>query len=255
MLNCPTTLSFSMVHCEKRLAKAHKLLGVTVVNRIIGFTLFLLGAKREDIAQYLKMPFGTLLSFLRRIDRHGLSTFEDRRKSSNAQTPGMDAMKISLSQHDKFISIQLNDKHQFMNIPRNNLLQCKVVLLSLLNQGFLSLKEISCVFGCSTRHIRELQVQMHKEDIYCLIDKREGQRHDYKFTPEIKAEIIQQFVLNVINHDRVSGKRIARNLQERCQLKLSPRSILFHFSKLGLNHIRESLPTQLAKLKKKSSVS
>ncbi len=82
MSNCPFDLHFSKTHSNKRIEKAYESLGVKVVNRIIGFTLFLLGAKREDIAKYLQMPVGTFLSFLTRTDRYGLLAFEDRRKST-----------------------------------------------------------------------------------------------------------------------------------------------------------------------------
>ena len=81
MSNCPIDLKFSKTHSDKRLEKAYERLGVKIITRIIGFTLFLLGAKREDIAQYLQTPVGTFLSFLTRTDRYGLLAFEDRRKS------------------------------------------------------------------------------------------------------------------------------------------------------------------------------
>ena len=75
MSNCPIDLSFSKIHSNKRIEKAYESLGVKIVTRIIGFTLFLLGAKREDIAQYLQIPMGTFLSFLTRTDQYGLLAF------------------------------------------------------------------------------------------------------------------------------------------------------------------------------------
>jgi len=63
MSNCPIDLNFSKIHSNKRIEKAYESLGVKIVTRIIGFTLFLLGAKREDIAQYLQMPMGTFFRF------------------------------------------------------------------------------------------------------------------------------------------------------------------------------------------------
>ncbi len=64
MSNYPINLNFSKTHSNKRLEKAYEGFGVNVIKRIIGFSLFLLGAKREDIAQYLQIPMGTFLSFL-----------------------------------------------------------------------------------------------------------------------------------------------------------------------------------------------
>ena len=137
MLNCPYSLAFSSTHSLKRLEKADKILGKSLVNRIIGFALFLLGAKREDIAQYLSLPFGTFLSFLTRIDQHGLLAFEDRRKLPSVQhekvrTP---PEKIRLSLKDTSICIQSGCQNQSLNIPCNNSLQSKVVLLSFFKSG------------------------------------------------------------------------------------------------------------------------
>lgn len=81
MSNYPTDLTFSKPLSNKRLKKAYESLGGNVISRIIGYTFFLLGAKRQDIAQYLQMPLGTFLSFLTRTDRYGILAFEDRRKS------------------------------------------------------------------------------------------------------------------------------------------------------------------------------
>jgi hypothetical protein len=56
MSNCRFDLSFSKTHSDKRIDKAYKTCGADIVNRIIGFALFLFGAKREDIAKSLQMP-------------------------------------------------------------------------------------------------------------------------------------------------------------------------------------------------------
>ena len=53
---CPSSLSFSEVHSAKRVEAASKTLGETVVRRLVAFALFLMGAKREEIAQHLSMP-------------------------------------------------------------------------------------------------------------------------------------------------------------------------------------------------------
>ena len=77
--DCLPRLSYSSIHRSNRLSKARNMLGATVVNRLIAFVLFLFGANRKDIAGYLETPFDTVLSFLTRINKHGLSGFDDRR--------------------------------------------------------------------------------------------------------------------------------------------------------------------------------
>jgi hypothetical protein len=251
MSNYPINLNFSKTHSNKRLEKANKAFGVNVINRIIGFTLFLFGAKREDIAQYLQMPIGTFLSFLTRTDRYGLLAFEDRRKFTpikvvQTETP----LKISLGVMEENVIIQLSSKNQSIIIPRQNILQCKVILLTFLNNGLLSAKEVSEVLGLSVRHTRELNTKIHDEDVYCLIDKRKGQIQDYRFTPEIKAELIQQVAANAITGKPTSSRVISEQINERCDLNLPDRSIRLHMKKLGLPTIAKSLPALVDTLKK-----
>jgi len=249
MLNCPYTLTFSTTFRTKRLEKAYSILGINVVKRIIGFVLFLLGANREDIAQYLEVPFGTFLSFLTRVDKHGLHAFEDRRKSSAVPQRKLET-SLSLIVQEKKVPIQLAPGHSSIDIPADNSLQAKVVLLTFLNSGLICTKEISQALGFSERHTRELNYRLQAEDAYGLIDKRKGQLKDYRFTPQIKAELVQQFAANAISGNKTSSRLIAKQIEERCNLHLSDRSIRLHMQKLGLSRIVKSLPRLVDSLKK-----
>lgn len=253
MLNCPTALSFSHIYSIKRLDKAYESFGVDAINRIVGFTLFLLGAKREDIARYLQMPFGTFLSFLNRADQYGLSAFDDRRKQLSVRVVKEKApLKVSLGVTEENVIIQLSENHESIVIPRRNPLQCKAILLTFLNNGLLCAEQVSEVLGFTVRHVRDLNKQMQEGDVYSLIDKRKGQIQDYRFTPEIKAELIQQVAANSITGKPTSSRVISEQIKERCNVALPDRSIRFHMEKLGLPKISKSLPALVEHLKKTS---
>lgn len=83
-----------------------------------------------------------------------------------------------------------------------------------------------------------------------MIDKRKGQIQDYRFTPEIKAELIQQVTANAITGKRTSSRVISEQINERCGLNLPDRSIRLHMKKLGLLTIAKSLPALVDTLKK-----
>jgi len=254
MSNCPIDLKCSKTNSHKRLEKAYESLGVKIVTRIIGFTLFLLGAKRDDIAQYLQIPIGTFLSFLTRTDRYGLLAFEDRRKSPYVKVVKTEArLKLSLAVTKQNVIIQLGDNNQAIIIPRNNQLQCKVILLTLVNNGLLSAKDVAEVLGFTVRHIRDLNIKMYDEDVYSLIDKRKGQIQDYRFTPEIKAELIQQVAANAITGKPTSSRAVSEQINQRCNLVLPDRSVRLHMKKMGLPKISRSLPTLVEDLKKTPS--
>ena len=135
-------------------------------------------------------------------------------------------------------------------IPRRNTLQTIVILLTLLDNNLISTREVSEVLGFSMAHTLNLAQKLHTDDITTLIDKRQGQQQEYRFTPEVKAELIQQFVLGIVSSGKSSGKLLANHLQERCELTLSERSIRDHISKLGLSRIKKTLPNLLSVLKK-----
>lgn len=251
MLNCPVGLAFSEALSDKRLKKARASLGTNVIGRIIGYTFFLLGAKREDIAQYLHMPLGTLFSFLTRVDHYGILAFEDRRKSLSLEAVKTEtALKVTLDVTEESFIIQLGRNEETIRIPRENMLQCKVILLSFLNSGLLSAKEISEVLGFSERHTRDLKNRLYDQDAYCLIDKRKGQLQDYRFTPDVKAELIQQVAANAVTNKPTSSRVISEQLNKRCGLNLTDRSVRLHMKNLGLPKISKSLPTLIEDLKK-----
>ena len=93
---------------------------------------------------------------------------------------------------------------------------------------------------------------MEHEDAKSTIDQRQGQKQDYRFTPEVKGQLIKQFVIEAVSQHPTGGDRLSKILKERCQLNLSPRSIYSHILKLGLPDIRDSLYEYFTDSKKKS---
>jgi transposase len=104
--------------------------------------------------------------------------------------------------------------------------------------------------GVTPTHTRNLARKLAEEDVAGLLDKRQGQQQEYRVTPEVKAELIQQFVLDIVQRGKTSGKQIAQHLAERCEIELSERTVRDHVRKLGLPQIAESLPELLTGLKK-----
>jgi predicted RND superfamily exporter protein len=94
---------------------------------------------------------------------------------------------------------------------------------------------------------------MHQADVYSLIDKRKGQIQDYRFTPEIKAELIQQVAANAITGKPTSSRAVSEQINQRCNLVLPDRTVRLHMKKLGLPKISKTLPTLVEDLKKTPS--
>ncbi|KPA11471.1 transposase, partial [Candidatus Magnetomorum sp. HK-1] len=92
---------------------------------------------------------------------------------------------------------------------------------------------------------------LEKEDVKSVIDQRKGQKHDYRFTPEVKGQLIEQFVIEVVSNRPTGGDRLTKIMKERCQLNLSAGSINSHLLKLGLSNIKDSLYEYFVESKKK----
>ena len=250
MINYPHDITFIDRHASKRIQKAQALLGISVVNRILAFALFLFGAKREDIARYLNMPFGTFLSFLNRIGRCGLPAFEDQRKQPSQPKEKEKTDAISIDVYDQNLRIHLGVESTTLKIPQRNRLHCRTVLLTFLDSGLLSVNQTAQALELSCKQTANLRRELLNNDINSLVDKRKGQLMDYEFSPKIKSELIQQYVLNVTSGNSISSSRLSSDLKKRCNYNLVPRSIRLHVNKLGLPDIRKSLPELLNQCKK-----
>jgi hypothetical protein len=257
MSSCPAPLRFSEAQSDKRIEAASKALGEGVVNRLLAFALFLMGARREDIGQHLSLPLGTLLSLLTRIGRDGLPALEDRRQRQSDFLPPAErhVPPIAVAAEESGLLVDLGGDARIVSIPASNVLQQKVFLLTLLGNGLLERAEVASLLGYSSTHTARLAEQLAQEDVPALLDKRRGQQQDYRVTPQIKAELIQQFAVDVITRGKTSGEAIAAELEERCQIIIPPRTIRHHLSRMGLPAIRHSLPELAAAVKKTSSES
>ena len=250
MLNCPTSLTYSATHSHKRFEKASKIFGVTILKRIIGFALFT-RSESSGNCRFFEYSLWYFSLFLNSNEKFGLPAFDDRRKNDPVEIrPSPAWLEISLGNQEKSLCIQFDRSHTPLVIPETNALQTKVLLLTFVHNQLLSAEEVSRILGCSPRHVRELSHRIDERDVQALIDHRKGQLSDYRFTPAIKAELIQQFAANAITGNPVSSRALSDSLQQRCHLLLSDRSIRHHVNKLGLSTIRNSLPALVEDLKK-----
>ena len=247
-------MAFSEGLRRQRMAHAEGLLGAKVVNRMLAYALFLLGATRSVIASFLGMPPGTVRSVVRAMHKTGLPALEDQRsKTSSFKAPAPTEITPSIEAGEGCLRVQLGVGDRSMDIPDCNTVQKRVVLLTLLHNGLLGASEVAEALELSTDRTDKLARALQRNDVEAILDHRRGQQKDWRFTPEVKAELIQQYVLDTVEQGKTSGEQLARHLNERCQIELSPRSILHHVSALGLSLIKTTLPAHLDDLKKKRS--
>ena len=251
MFDCQN-FHFSPELGRQRFRRAAQVIDENVLNRLLAFALYLLGVNRSDIAQSAGRPLDSIKSLIKAIEKDGLTALHDRRRRDTLPTPAPapQAGPWELFEEQDALVLRCGMPEKQLLIPRQNIQQKKVVLLSAVNSGLLTAADVAPWLGVTPTHTRNLARKLTQEDVTGLLDKRRGQQQEYRVTPEVKAELIQQFVLDVVQRGKTSGKQMAERLAERCHLELSERTVRDHVHKLGLAQIAESLPELLTGLKK-----
>lgn len=252
MLNCHD-LHFSYRHSQKRIERAGSILGMRTLKLVIGLAMYLLGAKRSAIAKSLELPEDTLKSFFQRVFKIGVNALVDRRRKFSPPPSPLKKVRpdmASVKFDNGDLVLDFGSGVQTLRIPVQNKIQIKIVLLTCLGNNLLKNSQVSESLGYSARHTLKLCGDLKKGDAYSLLDKRRGQKRDYLVTPEIKAELIQQFVVEILSKGMPTGKQLSQVLNERCEINMSDRTARHHISKLGLSRIKRSLPELLADFKK-----
>ena len=246
-------LAFSSQLAKDRMQRAQQLLGDNVIQRFLCFALYLLGVNRSAIGEVLEISPETAKSIIKAINADGLCALEDRRHSLSTFLPQSrpQPAPISVQKLDERIVVDFGIENRQLSIPCQNLLQIRTVLLSMLNSGLLSNNQVAEVIGLTPAHTAALARRLENEDISSLIDKR-GQRSEYRVTPQIKAELIQQFVVDTVAQRKASSEAISAELKERCQITIPARTVRHHLARIELPTIKHTLPKLLATGKKDS---
>lgn len=249
------SMVFSPKHSQKRIEKALQVLPELVVKKILFFTLYLLGARLNEIASFTKMPEESGKTAISRILRDGIHALRDRRYSAKIehQLPfsPLQEQQVSVEIKGSFCVITFANSSQQLKILQSHRVHLKSVILSLLAAELISNHTASTVLGITVAHCRELSEKLLHEGVTeALVDKRKGQKHDFRVNPQVKAELVQQFAARSIAGHSVSSQDLAEIINDNQGTTVSPRTIRWHMNKLGLMDIKKTLPKLVESLKK-----
>jgi transposase len=237
----------------KRIEKAKAVFGEAVLRRIIAFTLFILGFKREDIAETLKMPLGTVQSQVQRILKDGVEGVIDHRCKAAPD------VEFCLPKPQPTPAVYVNQEAGALvigdvqlQLREDNQAQRMVVLLSLIGEDMLSAKDVAPILGLSVPHVRRLHRNLMDSDVEAVLDKRRGQVQDYRIGSDLKGQMIVHFVLELAEAGKASGAAVARRLGLHCDEQVSERTIRHHLRRMGLTQAKELLVAGLRDIKRGS---
>ena len=248
------TIDFSVRVGNERREKLEKVLGEKVVQRIIAFSLFLLGAKRIQIAALVGWKEPTLRSHVRAMARDGLAALEDRRCGYSSFLPQRpaDAIRATVSRRDEVIAVQLGPVEPPLVIGNANKGLQRAMLLSLVNSDLLSASEAAKALGLSVSRVRTLARNLAENDIDVLLDQRRGQQKEFVLTPSLKEEVMLQYSANIMTNRSTSSECLVDDIQRRSGLSVSARTLRYGIAKLGLKRLSADLLGLVDDLKKGS---
>lgn len=248
-------VDFAPHKSEERINRALKVFPRKQLMRLLALTLHLLGAKRKSVAELVGMPEESVKTAIRLALRDGISALRDRRRSDVPLVahPAPCSPKVKVHVQGEWLNVDLGNRGDPLKIPVASKIHARTVLLSLVNAGLLSAKDSAMALGISTAHCRDLARKLETQDVVdALVDKRQGQKQDYRVCSEAKAEIIQQLAARAIIGRSTSSNVLTEAVNERTQAGVSPRTVRWHVHKLGLTDIKKTLPELVESLKKTS---
>ncbi len=244
---------FSREKSQERIHKASQVFPRKLLMRILAFALHLLGATRKEVAALVDLPEESVKTLLRVMLRDGFPALRDRRLSAPppiAVAPSSPPQISARGDQEGWI-VEFGAQGKILSIPTTHPVQARTLVLSLFNAGALSAQQCASALGMSAAHCRELARKLTSHDVdQSLLDKREGQRRDYRVGPQMKAEIIQQLVARAVTGHSTSSEVLAEQVSELLQVGVSARTIRWHIRNLGLGNIRNTLPELVESLKK-----
>lgn len=247
---------FSAEKSAERIHSALQVFPHKLLMRILAFALYLLGVARKDAAELVGMPENSVKTLLRQVAQDGFFAIRDRRLSATPAPPSAVSTApaftpISVQQETQGWVVEFGTPEHTLNIPTGHVVHARAVVLSLFNAGVLSAQQCAALLGISAAHCRALAHKLTDQDVaQALIDKRDGQRSDYRVGPRQKAEIIQQVVARIVTGHGISSEVLAEQVNERTQSGLSARTVRWHLQHLGLTGLSDTLPELVETLKK-----
>ena len=248
-------IEFSPEKSQERITSALRVFHPGVLKKVLAFSIYLLGAKRRSVANLVGMPDESVKTAVRVALRDGFAALRDRRCSGIDGRPEActTEMRMSARREAECYIVDFGVQGKRLRIPLTHRIEARTVLLSLLNADLLLTTEVATALGLSCAHCRELAGKLASGDVVeALVDKRQGQKQDYRVGPEKKAEIIQQFAARVVTGQSTSSDVLAKVVNADSEMTLSPRTVRWHMEKLGLCSIKKTLPELVRTLKKTS---
>jgi len=237
---------------QKRIDQAIDHLGLDVVRRFLAYSLYLFGYPYDFISKFVNFSEAGIKTLIKDVNKNGLKRFWDNRKSNNASSKS-DVRKDSepivtcCEFVDDHILFNATGKLSF-KIKKDDIIAKKLLTFLFLESNIIKQQEASEILGCRRLAISQNLQKFRQLGSQGLIDNRQGQKSDYKFDSEVKAEIIKQYFLNILNHKIPTKTNICNSLSEKFSYNYSERATALHLKRMGLTDNKNEIITEIVRI-------
>jgi len=245
------TIEFSPIKAQQRIDKVLRVFPRALLFRILAFSLYLLGAKLNQISSLVGIPEESIRTYVRVVFRDGFDAVLDRRRNGTPVVSPPVQQGMSLRTERDWLVISCDSVSGEIKIPSDHKVQARTVLLTLVQSELLADQDIAPALALSPRTCHRLAKKLLANDVeLSLFDKRCGQMQDFRVGPVQKAEIIKHYTARVVTGHSTSSNKIAEAVNTDSEIQISPRTLRWHVAKLGLPLMKPSLPEMVDTLKK-----
>ncbi len=131
-------IEFSPEKSQERITSALKVFRPEVLNKILSFSIYLLGAKRQSVADIVGLPEESIKTTVRVTLRDGFAALRDRRYSGVVDVSEVrrSEPRLSARREDECCVVDFGVREKELRIPLTRRIEARAILLSLLNADF-----------------------------------------------------------------------------------------------------------------------
>jgi hypothetical protein len=250
-MQCPKLYDFqSMSKGQKRFDQSINFLGSDVVNKIIAFTLSVLGYPYDFISNTIGFSEPGLKTLIQDIYKNGIERFLDKRK--NVTYPHLKKAPEEVKPGVEYIEHNEKDIVEFnltgsisLRLRKDDSMGKKLLTFLFLDANLLKQVDGAKILKCKRLAVYQNYQKLKAIGTKGLLDNRQGQRKDYKFDSKIKGEIIREYLLSIFNNKIPTKTSVSERLRERFSKKYSERAVALHLKKLGLTDSKGELLSEI----------
>ena len=248
-MQCPNVNNFqSTAKGQNRLDQAIDSLGSDVVNKILGFSLYILGFPYDYISRNVGFSEPGLKTLNQDICQNGVERFLDKRKKAPYSMTRKDVPEIPPEKatieyselNEKYIQFKLRGPIS-LTLRNDDTIGKKLLSLLFMDANLLRQQDVAKLLNCRRLSVYENYKKFNSQGAKGLLDNRQGQKGDYKVDDKVKGEIVKDYLLSIFSNEMPTKTTIRNSLKERFSKDYSERSVASHLKKLGLTDNKKEL--------------